>query len=264
MISFARSGGTVLNQCLGCLPNTVIMSEVNPLGGGAGKGPIALRTIKQQAKIWYGINLESNGFTNNALELNKICEDRGLQLIIRDWTFVNFNPLPNNNQNPPNKLLALEALKRKCKLKPFAFVRNAIDVWISRNVSPEEFFGPYLRYVKEILKLEIPIFKYENFCENPDKVIRNICKYAGLKYNDSYKNYASFQNVNGDIQVSEYSRGIKQKEIKLLPRKRISRKKIKKMECNAEMIQANKLLGYSTSYYDAPLEKTWVEKIIKS
>ena len=33
MLCFARSGGTVLNRCLGCLPDIVIMSEVNPLGG---------------------------------------------------------------------------------------------------------------------------------------------------------------------------------------------------------------------------------------
>ncbi len=263
MICYARSGGTVLNRCLGGLPNTVVMSEVNPLGGGSGKGPVALRTIKQQAKAWYGINLKSDGFENSAVELNNICKEQQKRLIIRDWPFVNFNPLPNNNQNPPNKLLALETLTEKCELKPFAFVRNAIDVWISRNVSLEEFSGPYLRYVKEILKYEIPILKYEDFCKNPDKTIKSICDYAGLEYSDSYKNYTSFQNVNGDVQVSEHSRGIKQKEIKPLPRRRISRKKIKEVECNADMIQANELLGYSTSYHDTPLEKTWIEKIIR-
>ncbi len=54
MIAFARSGGTVLNQCLGSLPDVVIMSEVNPLGGGWGeRGANSLTTIKDQAKHWY-------------------------------------------------------------------------------------------------------------------------------------------------------------------------------------------------------------------
>ena len=37
MINFGRSGGTLLNRILAALPNTVVMSEVHPLGGGWGK-----------------------------------------------------------------------------------------------------------------------------------------------------------------------------------------------------------------------------------
>jgi len=44
MICYARSGGTILNKCLASLTNTVMLSEINPLGGGWGEnGSNALR-----------------------------------------------------------------------------------------------------------------------------------------------------------------------------------------------------------------------------
>ena len=75
MICFARSGGTILNQCLGSLPGVVIMSEVNPLGGGKGKGAESYRTIKSQAKNWYGIDLisDEDNFVECAIELEAFC-----------------------------------------------------------------------------------------------------------------------------------------------------------------------------------------------
>ena len=76
MICFARSGGTILNRCLGSLPNVVMMSEVNPLGGGVGVGgnKNSFTTVAEQAKHWYQLELESKTFAENIIELEKICE----------------------------------------------------------------------------------------------------------------------------------------------------------------------------------------------
>lgn len=258
MICFARSGGTVLNQCLGCLPNVVILSEVNPLGGGSGKGPVSYQTVKEQAKNWYQIELESNIFLENILELEKICADKGQYLVVRDWTFVNFTSLVNNNWNPPNMLLTIEALEGKSNLILFAFVRDSIDVWISRGTpNAKEFFDSYIRYVQAIKERNISIFKYEDFCTNPGNVIREICELTGLEYGNSYEQYTKYDQVNGDIQI--LSRGRKQGAIKLLPRKLIAKEKIIELNQCTQMIKANSLLGYPTSYYDVPQEKLWIK-----
>lgn len=258
MIGFARSGGTVLNQCLGCLPNVVILSEVNPLGGGSGKTPVSYQTVKEQAKNWYQIELESDDFIENILELEKICANKGQYLIVRDWTFVNFTSLINNNWNPPNMLLTIETLERKCDLIPFAFVRDSIDVWISRGTpNAKDFFDSYIRYIQAIAGKNIPVFKYEDFCINPDKVIREVCEITGLKYSNSYEQYTKYDRVNGDIQI--LSRGREQGAIKLLPRKLIAKEKIIELNQCTQMIKANSLLGYPTSYYDVPREKIWIK-----
>ena len=66
MFCFLRSGGTLLNRCLGCLPNTIVLSEVNPLGGGTGAA-VQATTPFEQARKWYGIELKSSDFTRAIL-----------------------------------------------------------------------------------------------------------------------------------------------------------------------------------------------------
>jgi len=252
MICYARSGGTVLNQCLGSLPQVVILSEVNPLGGGSGKGPVFYRTVKSQASQWYGIEVKSDDFAEGILELHEICQARGLHLVMRDWSFVNFAPQPENGFAPPNRLLTLEALQGKCELRAFAFVRDAIDVWLSRSGAVNDFFTNYLRYVKVLLEHKVPIFKYEAFCRAPDSVLREICRYAGLEFNESYLSYEAFERVNGDVQL--LSRGIQQHSIRPLRRKRADRKNIQELNHCSRMIEANRLLGYPIAYAAVPCE----------
>lgn len=262
MLCFARSGGTVLNQCLGCLPNVLILSEVNPLGGGSGKGNVSYQSVKEQAKNWYNIELKSDYFVDNILELETICADSGRSLIVRDWTFVNFTPFINNNWNPPNKLLTLEQLLGKSELISFAFVRDSIDVWISRGTPDVKlFFDQYLRYVNELINNNIKFFKYERFCLNPQTSVYEICKFTGLEYSESFINYSQFPQVNGDVQVS--SRGQRQGKIKPLYRKLIAKDKIIAVNNCLEMIEANNLLGYPTSYYDVNRESIWLKSAKK-
>ncbi len=250
MICYARSGGTLLNQCLGLLPNVVILSELNPLGGGAGrKRNKSYRTVWEQAKNWYNIDVNSSNFVQEIVDLKKITDARNKRLIVRDWTFVNFNPLPHNKNNPSYSLKALKCLKNEIDLIPFAFVRDSIDVWLSRNTPPvEDFFKRYLNYVKELIKNNIKIFKYEDFCQNPDSILKKMCEYLDIKFSNNYKNYKSFTTVHGDIQSLKPSRGRKLNKIKLLPRKKISTDKITKLNNCKKMQKANKLLDYQTGY----------------
>jgi len=253
MLCYARSGGTLLNRCLGSLPNTVVLSEVNPLGGGSGAA-IEAATPYEQALLWYGIDLKSRNFTDSILELADKCKEKSLSLIVRDWTTANFMPIAQNNYQPPYKLLALEALQGKCNVSTFALVRNAIDVFLSQGEAINNFAINYLRYVKVILDLGMPIFKYEDFCKSPQTILEKICTLAGIKSPESFRTFSSFINVNGDIQDKENSRGGRHKEIVILPRKRVLPIKKAKINNCEEIIKANELLGYPTKYEDTLIE----------
>ena len=255
MICFARSGGTVLNQCIGCLSNVVMLSEVNPLGGG-GRGPgIVYRSVKEQAKHWYNIDISSDDFIDGILELEHVCLNAGKHLVIRDWSYVNFVPTPVNNFNPPRRLMTLELLEQKCHVVPFAFVRDAIDVWLSRGTAPiSDFFKCYLNYTEEIIARHIRIFRYEDFCKNPEEVLQSICTYTGLDYSESFWDYLSFRTVNGDPQIPGGSRGIRQKAIRPLRRKRTRPSVISELNNCIYMVKCNRLLGYPVSYYDVKRE----------
>jgi len=250
MLCFARSGGTLLNQCLGCLPNVVILSEINPLGGGWGvRGKESYTTVRSQAEHWYGIDLSSDDFAEGILELDKICQRHGKHLIVRDWSFVDFFPHDANGFNPPNRFLTLDALRGRCDLHPFGFVRDAIDVWISRGTpDPEEFFLYYKCYVDALRSLDVPIFKYEEFCRDPRKVIQCICECVRLEYSESFWQYASFKKVNGDVQVKGGSRGMNQGNIAPLPRRLLDKDKIRVINSSEDMKEANRLLDYPQSY----------------
>jgi len=258
MICFARSGGTILNQCLGSLPNVVLISELNPLPRYKSKGNIALGTIKDQAKNWYGIDLKSNGFVESALELEDICQRSGRQLIIRDWTYGGFLPFGRNPSTPSDKLLTLEALQGECDIIPFCFVRDAIDVWLSlrvlTHIEIETFFAQYLKYVEAIRERNIQIFRYEDFVKRPEDTIYQICRYTGLEFSDSWKNYTSYDKVMGDTVIDPHSRGRKSGTIKMIPRRCLPKKRIIKLNRCKEMIRANELLGYPTSYDDVERE----------
>lgn len=253
MLCFARSGGTLLNRCLGKLPNTIVLSEVNPLGGGGG-APIKADTPYEQALRWYGIELKWRDFSGSILELIEECKERRLFLIVRDWSIVNFMPMSQNNYQPPYQFLTLEALKGKCNITVFAFVRDAIDVFLSQGAEINTFSTNYLRYVKSIIDLGIPIFKYEDFCKFPEKFLESICGLGGINFSDAFRNFPFFVNVNGDVQVKGKSRGGRHNEIVLLSRKRVGPKKADLINNCEEIKEANELLGYPAKYEDVPIE----------
>lgn len=251
MLCFARSGGTVLNQCLGCLPNVVILSEVNPLGGGWGSGEEPCDTVQLQAKQWYGIDLVSDGFADGVLELDKICQKQGKQLVIRDWSFINFFPRGQNGFDPPNKFLSIKALQGRCGLHVFGIVRDAIDVCLSYGAAKLRalvLFSCYRNYVAALLALGCPIFKYEDFCQNPHKTLQNICRHIGTEYNESFLQYMTFKNVNGDVQSKGKSRGVKQGKITPLARKIVDIDKIAAINADQNMKKTNMVLGYPNNF----------------
>jgi len=218
------------------------MSEVNPLGGGWGKeGRNSYTTIKAQAKHWYDIelNCDKNDFVGCALELSAKCK----YFILRDWSFVNFAPHAYNQNLPSFSFLTLNSLKGKCVLKPFAIVRNAVDVYLSRKGLLSEFVTSYCAYVNEIVNNNIPIYKYENFCDDPEYVLRMLCEYLNIPFDIICLNYQKFTNVNGDVQ--SVSRGQLQNKIAPLARMKVQDGRVfDAISRQLALKKANSLLGY--------------------
>ena len=129
MVVYARSGGTLLNKILSSIENTVVMSEVSEIGGGGYDEK--MKTVKAQSKTWYGYELENEKYHESIIELNNLTERDNKYLIIRDWTYINFplyDEVPNNYSN----CLQIKKIDNYIdNVKYFAFIRNAIDVWLS-------------------------------------------------------------------------------------------------------------------------------------
>ena len=262
MICFARSGGTLLNRCLGSLENTVILSEVSPLGGGWGsRGEKSYTTIKEQAYNWWGINIESDDYFDGIVELHKICNEENKHLIIRDWSFINFVPYVNNKLNPPNRLLTFDGLRNYTDIIPFAFVRDSIDIWISRGTPPiNKFYQQYLKYIEVLLREGIRIFKFEDFVNDPNKIMSELCIFLNIEYSELFLNFENFNKINGDSFGSD-SRGYKRSIIRPLPRKIIKKEKIQEINKCELLVEANRLLNYPTLYDNGSLENRLMKNL---
>jgi len=237
------------------------MSEVNPYGGGSGKkSSKLLKNIKDQANEWYNIDLKSNSFSDSATELAAFCSENKKQLIIRDWSIVDFEPLKENGFEPPNSFTILKELAH---LNPIVigFVRNAIDVWISRGQPDlDSFFSAYNNYIVALKALDIPIFKYDDFTESPEMVLRQMCDMMDMEFENVLDGAASYMKVNGDIQRGNSSRGEQLSKIHPMKRQIIPQVKIKALNSNELMKNANRKLDYGINYFDKISYPTYIAK----
>ena len=255
MLCYARSGGTLLNRCLGSLPDVVILSEVNP-----GRRPGNMNTVKEQAKAWYDITLSSDDFSEGVLELASLCTEQNKHLVVRAWPVFDFVPSRQNQFQPGGALSAYQALQGRTDLKTFALVRDSIDIWISNGCKPD-FFRHYRGYTEQLVEEGIPTFQYEQFCNNPRDVMRDICSLGELPYSETFLDFASFSRAHGDVQLGSRSRGGRSSRIDVLPRRRIARQSIDWVNQCEDMARANQLTGYPPRYDGRALE-AWYHGIL--
>ena len=250
MISYARSGGTLLNKILSSFSKLIVISEISEIGGGGSDN--ALKTVNSQAKSWYGYDLSSDEFYKSIVELNKHAEQDEKILILRDWTYINYPIYDEVPEQYSEKLQVMQLDKHIKDIKYFTFTRNAIDVWISMDCPDVKSFGEkYLKYINSINKSKLKVFKYEDLVCNPEQIISDIVNYfsTDLIYKNNFYNS---KNVHGDIQTK--SRGSMLKSIKRLPRKPIGiLNMIRLIRCDA-IKQANIIMGYPVGYYDKERE----------
>lgn len=257
MICFSRSGGTVLNKCLAVMPDTIVISEVNPVGGGWGREQKeSYTTVQSQAKHWHGIELENTDYGQTVAELEQILKQRNQHLVVRDWSYINFYPKEENNFEPKNDFLALTEISSQTSCKPFVFLRDAIDVWISNGKrDPDIFFLHYQKYLETIKSYNIPVFKFEDFCRTPKKELQKICNYLEIPYDESFTTkFSEFKKVNGDTQIKKGSRGGKSKTIRPISRKIIEPSHIQIIESNKFFRECNEMFDYSASYYNSAMQ----------
>jgi hypothetical protein len=256
MICYARSGGTLLNRCLASLPDTVVLSEVHP----------RQNEVIQQANQWYGMQLQATGsFVDDIREVASVCATQNRTLIVRDWPYIDFCPLPEQEPHPSGTLTTLNLFETAhIPVRPFAFIRDAIDIWISNHCPPLPVFTmQYERYLDALHHAHIPIFKYEDFTRNPETEMQRLCRTVGLPYSDDFLNYSQWHSVKGDMQRMTGSRGLWDAGIRTLPRKRIAPSQQAQLAKDPGMAVLNERMGYPPDYTGRPLEERTLQACLK-
>ena len=205
--SLARSGGTLISKCLGCIPGNILLSEVHPRGSHY--SPLI------QARDWFGLITEDeyeeflqknqHNYLKAIQLISGRCNERGFNLIIRDWTHIDFTPGPYPVQ-PVYRLSQYDYLKDHFNIRHMALVRDPVDTYLSLSRLPEYrgklSFSDYLKGYSLFanIAMETGFVRYEDFCDNPRHSLRHICNTLEVNYTDDFLNhYLSYATITGDI-----------------------------------------------------------------
>lgn len=215
--AFARSGGTLLNRCIGCIPGNLVLSEVNPHA--------SVISIEQQAQDWLHLltaeqfaDFSQKNYGNKIAHLATLAREKGCHLVLRDWVTANFlsNVVSGELNLVPSLVLEQNFYLSHYGLEasPIVITRRAADIYESlvrtfeylKDLSVEEFSVRYLEYAK--LVSGYPIFHYEQLCQEPEAIVSKICSVLDINYDTSFiHNFSQFTHCTGDNSQPRPSRG---------------------------------------------------------
>lgn len=203
----ARTGGTVISRCLGVMPSVVLLSEIHPLGT---KHFDPLR----QARDWFQLvssaeltrfgELDRAQFVDAIALVHSRCEQRGQQLILRDWSHLDFTGFPFVD-SPVYRLQLVDVLENHFHVVHTITVRHPLDQLLSLRRLPimqaqwdeERILHGFRRFAE--VAADVGFLRYEDFTASPDQVLRQICERLQVPFDPTYRErWAGYRNVTGD------------------------------------------------------------------
>lgn len=243
----ARSGGTLISKCLGCMSSVVLLSEIHPLGT-AQFNPLI------QAQRWYGLLPSQDlaelrtrgriGFADAIALIYRRAEESGQRLVIRDWTHLDFTGVPF--VKPSYRLLTAEALAGRFELRQTCTVRHPLDQWLSLRelavvqgkLTMEVFLSGYRRFAETAC--ELGFLRYEDFTADPRSLMKALCGRLDLRFDRHFtERWQSYAFVTGDIAGSRGGG-----EIRPVPRRPVEPALLDALSANPDYRASLELLGY--------------------
>jgi len=256
----ARSGGTVLSKCLGCMEDVILLSEIHPMG---------MRwfdPIHQDHK-WYNPLMQAHHwfqlFTPADMDqfakkgdivfqdaisfISDKCEQQNKTLLIRDWNHLDFTGTPFISK-PSYRLLTFEVLCGRFDVINTGTVRHPIDQWLSLRtldrlngkITLNAFLKGYLAFAEYCR--DIGFIRYEDFVKSPEVEMKNLCDRLSVDYDPAFiQKWFEYNTITGDINSE---RGYK-REIKPVSRRKAEDGLIEQFERNIDYQRAIEILGYN-------------------
>ncbi len=243
----ARTGGTVICKCLASMGTVILLSEINPRG-------TKYFDPLNQAATWFRlfseddfkrISANSMGFTEAIDLIRRRAAERGKEIVIRDWTHLDFTAVPFLPQRS-YRLTTANVLRAAFDVVHMATVRHPIDQWLSLRqleimhgkIQMEQFLRDYLRFAET--SREIGFVRYEDFTRDPDGVLRVLCARLDLPFDPQYRQrWKAYRNITGDVASDAPAR-----DIATGARRPMEPGLLERFEANADYRTALELLGY--------------------
>lgn len=213
---FACTGGTLIAKALASMPNTVMLSEIDPLSLlhlRAPKPPFFptdLITGLRYCPREIGEDTILAVFEAGLLALRDRLTRQGLHLVLRDHAHSQFCTLQDRHARPGFHAI----LAGIGPVQGLVTVRHPLDSFLSlqRNdwihFSPGTFEEYCLRYLDFLdVHDSLPVYKYETFVAEPAKTTARMCKDLALPYDPDFEIAMPLARLSGDSGRSGISIG---------------------------------------------------------
>ncbi len=207
-LNLARSGGTILARCLGCMDEVVLLSEVHPLGR-------PMIDPVPQALRWHGLvraneqdKLQLMPYAPLIRLMAQRAHAQGKRLVLRDWSHLDFLGVPFVEPSMSSRTMrVLQASGSEIgPLHCFATVRHPMDMWVSQQrldmLQGQVDIARFLQGVRAFAKLatEVGFVRYEDFTQHPDETLKALCKGLGVAFDPHWiERYRLYDKVTGDV-----------------------------------------------------------------
>ncbi|RRS33973.1 MAG: hypothetical protein OI74_06470 [Gammaproteobacteria bacterium (ex Lamellibrachia satsuma)] len=204
---FACTGGTLFSKCLAVMPNTQLLSEVDPLstlGNNANSpkfAPTDMVTLIRQSTCGGNKELIMKMFLNNVEIIYKAALVIGMRLILRDHAHSHFCV----GKNIPERKSLRQIVKQRFPVLSLVTVRNPLDSYMSLLCNKwvgfypptfDEYCRRYLAFINSYSG--VPIIKYEDFVDSPQESMCHICNLLDIPYSDQFVDLFSVIKLTGD------------------------------------------------------------------
>ena len=209
-----RSGGTIISKCLGAQEGVVLLSEIHPKGIEVLRkmnrnydygDPIFQAQWNELFKIEEYEKIKNSNYNFEekiSLIVEKI-KKKNKKLIIRDWSFLDHFGIPFIKPTYKNSIL--EILKKKFKIFNLYILRDPLELYIScfnslpfffKNYNFNLFIKGYENFFLHASKGKV--FKYEDFYNNPEENLKNMCETLKINFNDNFRENLNKIKLTGD------------------------------------------------------------------
>lgn len=233
----ACSGGTIFSRAIAAMNDVAILSEVHPDRHlGSRYDPLV------QIEKGYGLSADERRlldarFLQDIQTCYDLCRNRGLTLIVRDHGHRDFVETDRFRSR------LIEVLSERFVIRPVVSIRDPVDVWLSYRQqgwfpggTPDELCRRSLKLVEAFP--DAPVYRYEDFVEDPTPVLVDICDTFGLSFNPDYQEkMQTITHLTGDS-------GRRGPDITNRPRQRISKEEVQAFRCSRNYKELRKRFGY--------------------
>ena len=188
------SGGSVLCKCIASMQNAIVISEVHPDQLRFEFNPYdPTQLLLAQTNLGEDISLRRQIFLNRIIETEQILKNNNMITVLRDHTHSDYL-IQNNIAEIISKSSLIESISGHFEVYSVLSIRNPIDSYLSlihnkwnNSISSfEDYCSRILLMLKTYEKLGALIIKYEDFCKDPDIILKQICRKLVINYSADY------------------------------------------------------------------------------